>query len=186
MDTNRRKIFQTIQSKLALIGFERNLRPFNQRQKWTYIVSAVSLATMFIYLLLVANSPKEYMASIFICGVGTLITISHISVIVKTETIFKFISEFEEIINGSEFLFFLRFPWIFQRKLFFPGSKYPASNKLYEKTNRQIEMISKVAYFALIYVSVPAIILPKSLLCFYVYFSSDLGPESFELSVPAW
>lgn len=101
MKTNRNKVFQTIQSKLALIGFEKNLRPFNRRQKRTFIVSAIFLSTLFINLLYVANSPKEYMDSILLCGGVSLATISQLGVILKTETMFILINEFEEVINES-------------------------------------------------------------------------------------
>lgn len=66
------------------------------------------------------------------------------------------------------------------------GSKYPASKKLYEKTIERIELISRVIYFLMIYVSVPAFILPKYFLCLYFYFSTDLGPDALELPIPAW
>lgn len=94
---NRKKIFHTIQSKLALIGFEKNLRPFNVRQNWTIIMASISLTTLVIYPLHLATTPKEYMDSIFVCGVGSLVTISHFSIIPKTETVFTFIDEIEQV-----------------------------------------------------------------------------------------
>lgn len=97
------KTFQTMQRNLALIGFERNLRPFNERHKWCVIVGSTSNVILITYLLNVANSPKEYMDSIFVVCVAILMIISQISLILKTEIIFILIDEIEEIIGASEF-----------------------------------------------------------------------------------
>lgn len=98
------KIFQTIQTNFALIGFERNLRPFNARQRLCFNAASLSVVSLIVYLLNVANTPKEYMDAIFVVALGILMTISHISTMLKTETIFIFIDEIEEIVNEREFL----------------------------------------------------------------------------------
>lgn len=97
------KIFQTTQTNLALLGFERNLRPFNKRQRWILIEGFLAVTACYVYLLLVADSSKEFMDSIFTTGVSNLILISHISTVLKTETIFVFIDDVEDVINASEF-----------------------------------------------------------------------------------
>lgn len=99
------EIFQTIQMNFALIGFERNLGPFNKRQRWCFSAGSLSAFMLIVYLLCVANTPKEYMDGIFVVAIGILMTISHISTMSKTENIFIFIDEAEEIINKSEFMF---------------------------------------------------------------------------------
>ena len=68
----------------------------------------------------------------------------------------------------------------------FSGSEYVASKKLYEKTNRQIELISKIAHFIMVKLSVPGFVLPKAFVSFFKYFTTDLGRDAFELSLPVW
>lgn len=66
------------------------------------------------------------------------------------------------------------------------GIKHSESKQLYDKTDRQIEMMSKIAYFVMVTLSVPLIIGPKALISYYKYFTTDLGPDAFEQSMPVW
>lgn len=96
------KIYQTVRWNLALIGYKKNLRPFPKRLKWILFVKSTFIIAAYMHLFYVANTTKEFMDSIFVTGMGTLITISHISTIFKMETIFVFMNEIEEVINASE------------------------------------------------------------------------------------
>lgn len=100
------KIFQTTQMHLALNGYNNaNPRPFNKQQKWIFVEMFLSTTSFYAYLLCVADSAKEYMDSILLTAMGTIIAISRISTIFKTKTIFIFIDEFEEVLNASKFRF---------------------------------------------------------------------------------
>lgn len=57
---------------------------------------------------------------------------------------------------------------------------------MYEKTNRQIEVVSKITHFVMVKISAPLFVLPKALLCYFLYFTTDLGSNAFELSIPTW
>lgn len=62
----------------------------------------------------------------------------------------------------------------------------PSSRAMYEKGNRIIEKSSKIIYFAAIKLGVPGFLLPKAILSYFTYFSTDAGSEAFELPLPAW
>lgn len=96
------KILQTTQMHLALYGYEANSSPFSKRRKLIYIEIFVSQTAYMAHLLLVANTPKEYMNSIFMVGIAFLCTVSRINTMFKTKTIFIFIDEVEEILNSSK------------------------------------------------------------------------------------
>lgn len=36
------------------------------------------------------------------------------------------------------------------------------------------------------FVAVPGFVLPKALWCFFLYYTTDLGPDAFELPFPTW
>lgn len=57
---------------------------------------------------------------------------------------------------------------------------------MYEKTNQSAEKISKLIELAIVYVSLPGFILPKTIYSYFMYFTSDLGADAFVLSIPAW
>lgn len=97
------KIFQTIKMHLALSGCnKKNLSTFGTQQKWIFVEIFLSMTSLYVHLLCVAESPKEYMNSILLIAVGTLIIISRISTTLKMKTMFIFIEEVEEVLKSSE------------------------------------------------------------------------------------
>lgn len=68
----------------------------------------------------------------------------------------------------------------------FLGSNYPASKELYEKTSHRIETLSRVAFLVMVKLSVPGFILPMAFVSYFKYFTTDLGPNAFDLLIPAW
>lgn len=66
------------------------------------------------------------------------------------------------------------------------GIIIPTSNAIYEETNRLVEKSTKNGFFILKYVIAPIFVLPKAIVCFSIYFTTDLGNNAFELPVPIW
>lgn len=93
--------------------------------------------------------------------------------------------------------------------------KYPRSKALYKRTNRFAENISKLMRFVMVYVSVPGyvefvqiyfikinpnvkaitcdlpvcfvvFVLPKAVYSYFMYFTTKLGADAFELPIPTW
>lgn len=100
------KIYQTTRTCLALFGFQEDLQPFNKRQKLIFLPCVFFHTANLVQLFHVANTTQEYMDSIFLTTVGTLITASHISTIGKMKTIFSVINKIEEGINQSKCIIF--------------------------------------------------------------------------------
>lgn len=66
------------------------------------------------------------------------------------------------------------------------GSKNPASEAIYEKTNQIVEKYSEIGIFALKNVIAPSFIHPKAIVSFFIYFYTDLGNDAFNLPIPMW
>lgn len=64
--------------------------------------------------------------------------------------------------------------------------KYPKSKAMYEKTNRFAEKFSQTLNFVLVHVSVPIYIIPKAIISLFIYYTTDAGPDAFELALPVW
>lgn len=56
----------------------------------------------------------------------------------------------------------------------------------YEKVNEKIEYQSKILYIALFQITIPGLLMPNLILSFFLYFSTDLGPNAFQLAFPIW
>lgn len=65
-----------------------------------------------------------------------------------------------------------------------PGSGNPKSKRLYNETDRLVENISRIIQFAILYASPVGFVLPKGLLSFSLYFTTDLENDAFDLSLP--
>lgn len=99
----RMKIFQTVQKQLASIGYRPNARPFNSDIVRQCLKYSLLTTGQVVYLFNFANTPTEFINSVFVTAIGILVLSSFISTAWKMKTIFIFIEETEEVINGSEF-----------------------------------------------------------------------------------
>lgn len=68
----------------------------------------------------------------------------------------------------------------------FPGSKYPKSEALFFKANQQVEQLSQIIFTALVKVALQLFMLPKFIVSYVVYVTTDTKSESFQLPFPFW
>lgn len=62
----------------------------------------------------------------------------------------------------------------------------PVAKKLYEKTNAMVERWSELLYMGLVKISIPLVTLPFLILSYFLYFTTDLGSDSFLLPFLVW
>lgn len=62
----------------------------------------------------------------------------------------------------------------------------PASRAKLKKTNQLIEKLCETFYFAVIKAGIPALMLPKAIISYTIYYTTDAGAASFELPFAAW
>ena len=66
------------------------------------------------------------------------------------------------------------------------GMENPQSKQTYVKLNENIEKWTGVFYFFMVQLSVPAVTMPQFIISFYLYFTTDLGAEAFNLPFVIW
>lgn len=66
------------------------------------------------------------------------------------------------------------------------GIENPALKKIYEKVNEKVESRTKWMYLAIVQASIPGLLLTNMVVSFKVYFTTDLGNDSFKLPFPLW
>lgn len=69
--------------------------------------------------------------------------------------------------------------------IIFTGSAL-RSVAIYEQAAHQIEKWSKIGYFIIAKVTPVCCILPKAMANYFVYFSTTVGNDAFELPLPMW
>lgn len=57
---------------------------------------------------------------------------------------------------------------------------------MFVKANHQVELLSKIVYFLVVNISLPAFLLPLAIHSYFRYFFTDLGNDAFILTVPTW
>lgn len=181
------KIFQPALKFLATHGITPQNHPFNWRNLLILVVFVIGLILICSFLFVVASTFKEYTESIYVSSVGILIFSMYLNVIWNKANIFQFIDCWEKIADKSKFLKIFQVE--IQHCLFiiiFSGSKNPSSKAIYVKVVNQVEKLRRFIHFAFLKVTLPCIVLPKNIFCFYIYFTTDAGNDAFELPLPIW
>lgn len=62
----------------------------------------------------------------------------------------------------------------------------PSLQPMYNKFNGIIEKSSEIIYFLAMNVAVPGFVLPKAIVSYYRYFTTDAGSAAFDLPFLAW
>ena len=72
------------------------------------------------------------------------------------------------------------------QKLNLSGSDNPTSKALFEKTDRHVEQWSEIGYLLIAKMTPAYWIFPWAIISYFVYFTTNLGNEAFELPVLLW
>lgn len=69
---------------------------------------------------------------------------------------------------------------------FILGIKHSASMMIYIDAIDQMDTWSKIVYFFIAKIALNCFIWPKPILLFFLYFTTDVGTDAFELPIPMW
>lgn len=104
INNKKMKIFQTTKKNLRNIDFDANTKPFDKVQLFHFAQAFGANISPFLYLFCVASTVQEYMESVFLTTVCTLIFIAHRCMTFKTSIIFEFMDYFQAIVDESELI----------------------------------------------------------------------------------
>lgn len=98
------ELFQTIRRKIALLGFVPNhydypYYPFTRKHLRTHLIFSCDFISFCIFAIHVADSPKEYMDSLYIITAATALLISYLTITIKMAKLFDFFTNIEEGIH---------------------------------------------------------------------------------------
>lgn len=66
------------------------------------------------------------------------------------------------------------------------GLKYEESRVMYEETNNLMEKLSEIVELMVVGVCLPGFVIPRIIVSYFKYFTTDLGDDAFDLSIPMW
>lgn len=132
------------------------------------------------------EAAMEYVKLFFMTSVAFIALISYLSYRLNTQKVFKIIDALEQAINKSELWLRTIFQQISKKINKILGLERPESKAMYEKINQLAEKLSKLAVFFFRKVSIPFVIIPTTVKCYFTYYTTDLGTAAFELPIPMW
>lgn len=184
------KIFQSSIEYLATVGVTAQRRALNVQSLFALAVLATIVILVCGFLLCEASNFKEYTESIYVSSVSIAVIASYSMVVWKKENIFLFNDSWVKMAvarkhqrqeNESNNMI-IRCVLVSNNL----GSRHPASKMIYDKIIENVDKYSRFIHFVLLKITVPCFVLPKYIVCFYLYFATDRGNDAFELPLPVW
>lgn len=206
------KIFESTIEFLAFLGITSDDSPFNLRALSTLLTFCIMVTLISSYLFFEAETFEAYTESIYLTSLICAIFVTYIILIWNKDNAFQFIDYWEKIAETSKYLscrYMLKKRNLFWQhectmklhtEFFFgkfidlernieyiiSGSKNAASTAIYVNIIDKVERLSRFIHIILLKVTVPCSIVPKFIVCFYLYFTTDKGNDAFELPFPIW
>lgn len=186
------KAFETIQMNLAMAGFDRKLAaqsvPLNGKILMCFLLLGPGITFISVHTFNYAETFFEYTQSVYMTTSGIFITMTLIVLILKVQKIFEFINCCNNFINTSKLNFkATQRKYLSSLLITIDFSIEIRGNKInLQQTNQFEEKLSKILFFIMIKLTPAFGILPWFIYVFFVYFTSDLGPEAFKLPFPMW
>lgn len=116
------KFLQIVQTRLFNSGVGPTQRPFNKIQLKIIFEALSPMILLCVYLIRVANTPKEYMNAIFMISAAICLFTGFISVIFQTANLSHYIDHFEKTIEKRTFK--VQFKNIFRFLLIYSSDSY--------------------------------------------------------------
>lgn len=96
------QIFQVLRKNCDSMGVSSKLTSFNKKLLSIIVINFPLYFLHWIYLLHEANSPQEYIGSIYVINARSTIFLSILSTAFVSEKLFSFIDGIDELVNESE------------------------------------------------------------------------------------
>lgn len=188
------KILQSAQQNFSYLGVDpppaKENHPFNWRNVLTVLVLVLSTISSAMYLVRLANTFMEYTFSI--CAVSSML----VATIILLITLFKIRSKltdclgvFQKLIDERKLISILskfKFVQLFQWCVHILGVARPESQGRYQKANRKAEKWCQILFYFVLAFTFPVGMTVNFSYSFFVYLTTEQGPDSFELTLPFW
>lgn len=195
------KLFQLVQQNFITLGINpnqsipQNTHPFSHRALFGLFLFGATIISPFLYALWEAKDLFEFTQSI--CTVLVTITsiISFLTFVFEMSKLVGFYDFAEKNIDGKKIHWNLdsfdrrhsAWHWVKLRNwILFLDFQDPAMMTMYVNINQQIEKFSEIICLVMGKAAPIFFVVPQFVVSFVKYFTTDLGPDAFELSMLMW
>lgn len=184
------KLFQSVQRFYGILGIVPT--QYNQRCSinWRNVLALLSLGQLFIstlaFCLFRAKSIKEYADSYFTCMTGLDCIIHFLVLANKIHKTSALIEHYDKLIEDGRFWMQWR-SWGIWPFFFFLSVELRNidTKQIFTELDERIEKVSKLAYTALVKVTMTGTVFPAYVITGVAYFTSDSHDVTFRLAYPA-
>lgn len=162
------KLFPIIRKNFEILGIILQHQQQSSFNKQIFFISfsyGLSCISYSLFLFYGANTFWEYTNNIYTNSATILIVICFVIINFRMKNLSELIDNCEKYIENNESL---------------------SSKAIYDKTNQQIEKWCKIIYSAVAKITPICIILLRCIVCFFVYSTTDLQNDAFELPLLMW
>lgn len=132
-----------------------------------------------------ANTPGDYMDFLFLFTISFAVLVCYISTVFEMTKLFDFFDDCEKIFVKSTYVLRIT-AWntfiVYFLKQIPSKSEYPEQKEKLVETKRLAELLNDVVHFLMVKVFILGEIVPKAILSFYKYHTTDASSDAFELS----
>lgn len=181
------RTLQEVQTSFDWMGFNPKLKPFNHKIRAILAITIPAVISQWKFLVHDANNAREYMESIYIVSVCSGVFLCFASTIFITKKLFAFINSVDELMNESKYqISIIQILHRFSSELIKLGSKNSTLNEFLEKTNELVENWTKIGVFCMEYGLCPCLVIPKAIVSYFIFFTTDADRDAFYLPFPMW
>lgn len=62
----------------------------------------------------------------------------------------------------------------------------PASITTYVESNQLVEKLCEILHFVVVFITAPTVVLPKTVISLFTYYTTDIKDDAFDLPFPMW
>lgn len=192
------KIFDILRNDFATVGIKLpqsldKYSSFNAKNLINFLFLNLNIFSVFIHIFYDGHTFNDFVDSVYRC-IGVVVTaVALMSFVQQTPALFQLIDNLDRAVDKSKFniwivQFWLNFVTFLFKHVCLPilGLMNPISTLIYKQTDRKMQKWHHILNILMVKVTPVFANMPKCIVSFYTYFTTDLGRDAFELPCPAW
>lgn len=183
----RMKLFQSALNYFSMLGIRSNQSFANVNLFIAEIIFITQVSADCVFIIFEAKTFRQYTYILFFMSTTVMAVACFTIFATKRVHLFQMIDITEEIVEKSEWSLWFNFQLHNDvQNVDSLGSENPTRRAMYMETNRIIEKWSQIAFYFITTVTPVGFIFPKTIIVYWIYFTTDFENDAFDLPFDTW
>lgn len=164
--------------------------PLNRRILMGFFILALSTVCILEFVFCEEFTFSEFAESSYMGSYMATLFFALLIIVVNVKEIFELMIDCENIVNTSKDNEYnsqpFNIPTFFLIKTLISALKYSASKSIFRRANQLAEKLNKIIFIVLVKLTPACGAGPWVAWTFFIYFTTDLGADAFQLPFPMW